>query len=407
MSKATVKCPSCGKQVPAAMRYCGWCGFDMKVGTSKRVDSLPRPEEKQPPQPMQQPAQEPVQPVVPKQPAQPPKATKAQKPNPVQEPVPKQKAVNPNRMAAATAPASAKKKNSGKAAAILAALAVIVLVIVILAVIFRFQSQPDPTPVSANFNNVHVVDASESATPAPEDTAAPDATDAPTDATDAPAPVDDETGADANTDEVDVVDDTVYVTGSGVNLRTGPGTTFEVIGSLARGTELKRTGTTNGWSRVLYNDETCYISSALISNEKPEITEDSAPEDEETSTVVVIAKANIRTGPGTGYKSLGVLDVGTELTCTGTSGKWTIVSYNGGEGYIFNTLIAGKGEKGTVTVIAKANIRAGAGTDYDILGVVNVGDVLPMNDHTASNWYEVEFDGKTGYIAGNMVKANG
>lgn len=407
MSKATVKCPSCGKQVPAAMRYCGWCGFDMKVGASKRVDSLPRPEEKkQSPQPMQQPPQEPVQPVVPKQPAQPPKATKVQKPNPVQEPVPKQKAVNPNRMAAAAAPASAKKK-SGKITAILAALAVIVLVIVILAVIFRFQNSPTKAPsISEDFNNVHVVDANETASPNPEDTAEPDATDAPTGATDAPAPVDDETGTDANTDEIEKVDDIVYVTGSGVNLRTGPGTTYDVIGSLARGTELKRTGTTNGWSRVLYNGETCYISSALISTEAPEVTEDPAPEGEEKNTVVVIAKANIRTGPGTGYKSLGVLDVGTELECTGTSGKWTIVTYNGEEGYIFNTLVAGKGEKGTVTVIAKANIRSGAGTDYDILGVVNVGDVLPMNDHTSSNWFEVEFDGKTGYIAGNMVKAN-
>ena len=428
MSKATVKCPSCGKQCPAAMRYCGWCGFDMKVGASKRVESLPRPEEKtqapqpapqptqqpaqQPaPQPMQQPAQEPVQPVVAKQPAVPPTATKAKKPNPVQEPGPKQKPVNPNRMAAAKNPTAAKKKkSSGKITAIIAALAVIVLVIVIAAVLFRSQDNSPTPPVSADFDNVHVVDANESASPKPADTAKPGETEAPAespDATDGPAPLDE---TDTGEDGMEEISDTVYVTGSGVNLRTGPGTTYEVIGSLTRGTELKRTGEVNGWSRVLYNDETCYISSALVSTDAPEATEEEEPaaeaEAEEKTTVVVIAKANVRSGPGTGYRSLGVLDVGTELESTGTSGNWTIVSYNGEEGYIFNSLIAGKGEKGTVTVISKANVRSGPGTDYDIVGVVNVGDVLPMNDHTESNWYKVELDGQDGYIAGNMVKEN-
>ena len=431
MSKATVKCPSCGKQCPAAMRYCGWCGFDMKVGASKRVESLPRPEEKTPasqptpqpvpqpaqqpaPQPMQQPAQEPVQPVVAKQPVVAPTATKAQKPNPVQEPVPKQKPVNPNRIAAAKNPAAAKKKkNSGKITAIVAALVVIVLVIVIAAVLFRSQDNGPTPPVSADFDNVHVVDANESASPKPADTAQPDETEAPEespDATDGPAPLDE---TNAGEDGMKELSDTVYVTGSGVNVRTGPGTTYEVIGSLARGTELERTGEVNGWSRVLYNDETCYISSALISTDAPEATEAEEPdteaeaEAEEKTTVVVIAKANVRSGPGTGYRSLGVLDVGTELESTGTSGNWTIVNYNGEEGYIFNSLIAGKGEKGTVTVISKANVRSGPGTDYDIVGVVNVGDVLPMDDHTESNWYKVELsDGQTGYIAGNMVKEN-
>ena len=436
MSKATVKCPSCGKQCPAAMRYCGWCGFDMKVGASKRVESLPRPEEKTPtsqsapqptpqpvpqptqqpaPQPMQQPAQEPVQPVVAKQPAVPPTATKAKKPNPVQEPVPKQKPVNPNRMAAAKNPAAAKKrKSSGKITAIVAALVVIVLVIVIAAVLFRSQGGNDKPPVSADFdNNVHVVDANESASPKPTDTTQPDETEAPAespDATDAPAPVDE---TEPGEDGMKELSDTVYVTGSGVNLRTGPGTTYEVIGSLARGTELKRTGEVSGWSRVLYNDETCYISSALISTDAPETAEAEQPnaeaeaEAEEKTTVVVISRANVRSGPGTGYRSLGVLDVGTELESLGTSGNWTIVSYNGEEAFIFSSLIATKGEKGTVTVIADANIRAGDGTEYDIVGKVKTGDVLTMHDHTESNWYKVELsDGQIGYIAGNMVREN-
>ena len=43
---------------------------------------------------------------------------------------------------------------------------------------------------------------------------------------------------------------------------------------------------------------------------------------------------NIRSGPGTGYSKLGLLTNGQSLTCTGQSGDWYQVSYNGQTGYV-------------------------------------------------------------------------
>lgn len=440
MSKATIKCPSCGKQVQAAMRYCGWCGFDLKVGNSERVDSLPRPGQKAEQKPVSQPAQQPVQqsaqqpaaqvekaqPTAPRQPmrepeqkpVQPQKRTPAKKPNPAK-PVPQQKPVNRNRRPASKTANNAvppHKKNTGTVIAILAAAAIIVIIAVIL-IIRMNASDSQPTPPD-NTADVHVMNANGEETPdvsntpaatdKPEDTAEPDATDAPT-----------------PTQEPEDINGTVYVTGSGVNLRSGPGTTYDVIESLTRGTELERTGTTNGWSRVIYNGEECYISSALISTEKPEDLEEPeqtpaaeqpeetpAPEQSDTpatavsDTVVVRSSAHIRSGPGTDNSSLGIVAAGTELERTGVSGDWSRVKYNGQEGYISNNLITEKGAEGTVTIVSKANIRSGPGTSYDILGTEDVGTVLTKKDHTASNWYEVDYNGQTGYIAGNMVKEN-
>lgn len=66
------------------------------------------------------------------------------------------------------------------------------------------------------------------------------------------------------------VDETVYVTGDDVNLRTSTAPDSEVIERLKKGTQLKRTGSSESWSRVLYQEKECYISSRYISTEQPE-----------------------------------------------------------------------------------------------------------------------------------------
>lgn len=66
------------------------------------------------------------------------------------------------------------------------------------------------------------------------------------------------------------VDETVYVTGNQVNLRTGANTTAEVFAVLNKGTSLKRTAVSDTWSRVMYQEKTCYISTQYLSTTQPE-----------------------------------------------------------------------------------------------------------------------------------------
>lgn len=60
-------------------------------------------------------------------------------------------------------------------------------------------------------------------------------------------------------------DETVYVTGNQVNLRSEWSTNSQVLAKLDRGTSLKRTGYSDTWSRVQYQDKECYISSRYVS----------------------------------------------------------------------------------------------------------------------------------------------
>lgn len=66
-------------------------------------------------------------------------------------------------------------------------------------------------------------------------------------------------------------DETVYVTGDQVNLRTAGNTSASVIAKLSKGTQLQRVGIGEKWSKVVYQEKECYISSDYISVIKPEV----------------------------------------------------------------------------------------------------------------------------------------
>ena len=77
--------------------------------------------------------------------------------------------------------------------------------------------------------------------------------------------------------EFDEVDETVYVKtadGTPVNVRSSCNkqNNSNVVTTAAAGTELKRTGVSGEWSRVVLNGEVAYIATDFLSTEVPETT---------------------------------------------------------------------------------------------------------------------------------------
>ena len=377
MSK-TKKCPNCGTNVPEAMRFCGVCGTDLDGGEDY-ISDLPRP---------------------------------VRRPN---EPRPVETAIRPERRRGA-------RPKAWQYILVLAIIAAVIAVAVVL--VIKMNKPAEARETSENFDTVHVINAegqeitataAPEATEAPEATAAPEATEAPEstaapEATQAP-----EATAAPDAPAVTDTSDTVYVTGSGVNLRSGPGTTYDVVTIVSAGTELSRTGTTdNNWSRVRYNGQEAYISSALVTTKKPDAgSADSTPAPytvtDAEDAVVVTEDANLRKGPGTGYDVITVARANTELKRTGKASGWSRVVYNGSEAFISDSLIKVKGsdelteKTGKLTVVTEANLRSGPSTDDSILGVAKAGAVLDLTGQIG-NWYRIEYEGKTAYVNANLVK---
>lgn len=81
------------------------------------------------------------------------------------------------------------------------------------------------------------------------------------------------------------VDETVWAN-TYSNLRSGPGTSYDVIGTVNRGDSLHRIAVlNNGWSKIEYNNSSAYINSNLIQTEEiKESSQVTSTQEQETSS---------------------------------------------------------------------------------------------------------------------------
>lgn len=214
---------------------------------------------------------------------------------------------------------------------------------------------------------------------------------------------------------VESANDTVRVTESGAKLRTGPSTSYDVADSLPKDTELQRTGIVENWSQIQYNGGEYYIANTLI--EAVDVTEEEEASANESAaaastgdgigSLTIASEANVRSGAGTNYDKLGVAKVGTKLTITDISsdGKWYQVDYNGKTGYVNRNMVTVNEVEysATATVTGDVNVRSGPGTSYTKLGLAEKGEELTVTGMTGTGWYQISYNGKTGYVAGNYV----
>lgn len=154
----------------------------------------------------------------------------------------------------------------------------------------------------------------------------------------------------------------------------------------------------------------------------------------------VTKKTDIQTGPSSGYKELGSLDVGDTFislgTVSGSHGYWHKMSYEGKTGYVRGAYT----EKASSTTqpsvpsepkpteptpsnppasntpvvsnnlyraIADTDIQTGPSSGYKEIGVLKKGETF-VSTGTASGkngiWYKFDYNGKTGYVRGTKVE---
>lgn len=398
MSKRTKRCPDCGAQMPQSAVKCNRCGYRASSSTSDRVDSLPRPIRPEAPKPVET--------------SRWPEDADREK-------------------------TAAEPKAMPRNLVQLIAVAVLVVAIIVLAVVLVVQmNKPvdEPAQTTGNMSSTVYIDENGNMVvgtqpPVQENNAAPaEMTPAPTnapepspEATAAPEQAEEEEEPEATpepTEKPDIpqdpsikvteADDTVYVTGSGVNIRIAPGTEYNAVTSLSRGTELKRTGTTsNDWSRVVYKDEVAYISNSYVSTEKPDpIVSD------KSGTVVVKEDANLRKGPGTEHDVVKSAEAATELERTGESDNgWTRVKVDGEELYISNSLIEEKvsisDKDGTIVLTGDANLRKGPGTGYDVIATEEKGTELTRTGEAENGWVRVKYNDGDAFVHNSLVEMKG
>ena len=131
--------------------------------------------------------------------------------------------------------------------------------------------------------------------------------------------------------DADFEDKTGYISGTLVNMRTGPGTSYRVIDSLSRGTELTVLSVGIDWYNVQVKKSgiSGYVYGKYVSLKNPGATPPPEPPelpDTGDRGFINANGVNIRSGPSADYDSLGKLNKGEPLSYEGAYNNWFKVS---------------------------------------------------------------------------------
>ncbi len=115
---------------------------------------------------------------------------------------------------------------------------------------------------------------------------------------------------------------TTKYSGSVVNVRKGPGTSYAVAAKAQSGSRMDIFGESGNWYLVrTANGVSGYISKNYVKNGFVQVT---------------TANVNFREGAGTGFASTRVLPKGTKVTSDEVSGNWTKATVDGVSGYVYS-----------------------------------------------------------------------
>ncbi len=204
-----------------------------------------------------------------------------------------------------------------------------------------------------------------------------------------------------------------------LNVRSGPGTGYGILGVIVPGSAYPVTGSQSGWYSINFNGQTGWVFGQYVtltgSGAAPAPA--SAPAAASGGqSLQATTSLNVRSGPGTGYSILGGIAPGTSYPVTGSQDGWYSLVYNGQTGWVSGQYVtlAGGGAAPAAAAPAGAstgqmaqptdrlNVRSGPGTGYNILGVIVPGSAYPVTG-SQSGWYSINFNGQTGWVSAQWV----
>ncbi|WP_195515795.1 SH3 domain-containing protein [Paraclostridium bifermentans] len=225
---------------------------------------------------------------------------------------------------------------------------------------------------------------------------------------------------------------TIKVSGA-LNVRSGAGTSYSVIGSLSNGANVEIVETSGSWYKIKYGSGYGYVSKDYVtvsssSNSSSGSTSNSGSSTTTTTqsgTIKVSGALNVRSGAGTGYSVIGSLSNGANVEIVETSGSWYKIKYGSGYGYVSkdyvtvssssNSNSSSSGstsnsgnsttittQSGTIKVSGALNVRSGAGTSYSVIGSLSNGANVEIVE-TSGSWYKIKYGSGYGYVSKDYV----
>ena len=220
------------------------------------------------------------------------------------------------------------------------------------------------------------------------------------------------------------------VTAHSLNIRSGPSTSYNIIGGLKKGDNVNILSSKNGWYNIKFGSKTGWVSGDYISVKNSSTSNSNSSTNSSTSGKKLVATTglNVRSGGSTKYKKIGYIKKNhtVEMLGVASSGWYKVKLSDGTVGYSSNKYLkesssssgsssnnnsSNSNNNSTTTIetliaTANLNVRSGPSTSNSIVGLVYKGNSVDVIEHTNSNWYKVKLsNGKVGYCSSAYLKS--
>ena len=196
---------------------------------------------------------------------------------------------------------------------------------------------------------------------------------------------------------------TKEVTASSLNVRSGAGTNYGVIGSLKKGAKVEVISESNGWSKIKFNGKDGYVSSSYLKNVSS--TPNPMPPDDGNNTGTVTKEVNnsylnVRSGPGTNHSLVGKLYKGDKVGVISEANGWSKIKFNGKDAHVSSQYLSKVNESGGGTNPTPPPVTGGESTENVNGATINYKALsYTLNDHINAQIERVS-------VGGNVIDSS-
>lgn len=186
------------------------------------------------------------------------------------------------------------------------------------------------------------------------------------------------------------------VTASRLNVRSRPAMESDKLGQLSNNVIVPVLGHHGRWYEIEFQGGSAFVADDFL---QPVLS---------TKSLRGRVRADvlkIRAEPSLGSKVVGSLPNSTLIDIQAEHPDWLEIEFNNDSAYVYSKYIelldAGSAQRGRV-IPNLLNVRKTPDLKGEILGVLDEDEVVDLHAHLG-NWYEISFNGNTGYIYDKYV----
>lgn len=191
----------------------------------------------------------------------------------------------------------------------------------------------------------------------------------------------------------------VQITGENINIRTGPGLSYDVMMQVQKGKTYPIVKEEGDWYEIqLEEGKKGWVANWLVSKTGTSMND---------IGVATTNSLRVRSGPGTGTKVLGTLNQGDTVKILSEEKDWYEVITPFGQGWVSMDYIrkgegqASKQKEGSITANS-LNVRATPSKDSHVVGKLVKGAKVSILSEK-NGWVEINFNNQSAWISSDYV----